>query len=170
MEEGQEFTVFPADTILLVKIEKIKATEKQGDRGSWTSLDWEFKILDVIASGSPETATKEFLMAEIGGTIYGSCSAKLLDTPQNRLKAWIEAAFDMQLSVGFELDTDMLVGRKCKAVTGQYDKRFTDPVTGAPLKGHKVVDLLPLGKSAGADPWAASAAPSNDPWGAPPPF
>ena len=78
----------------------------------------------------------------IAGPIWGSVPFRLTESPENKLRQWAEAILGIELGVGFELDTDLLLGRECRGITSQYNKRNTDS-QGNPFKGHQVDSLLP---------------------------
>lgn len=174
MEEYQERPTLPTDSILHLKVEEIRDREHNGPRGAFKKLEFKFKILDIqaVGGGSP----KENYEAWIGESIYGSVPFRFNDSAQNPLKQWTEAILGMELSVGFELDTELLEGRKVRGVTRTYDKRNVDPKTGQPFKGHQVDSLLPFGGSVLGGPAAsapqpvAAAAQSGFGFGEEPPF
>lgn len=168
MEEYEEFPVLPADSIITVKVDDISVKEMQGQRGTWQKAEFKFKILGVPG---PEY---DNLISQI---IYGSVPFRFTESPDNKLRQWVEAIFGMELSAGFELDTDLLLGRECRAVISNYDKRAIDPRTGRPFKAHQVDALLARGGSAAgggvsqAPAMAGAGAPAQaapNPWTAPP--
>lgn len=59
-----------------------------------------------------------------GQDIWGETSTKFNSHPQCRLRAWSESILGMPLPPRFELDTDMLVDRRCIVVVGKktYEK------------------------------------------------
>lgn len=134
MQETEEFLTLPEDAVIQVIVSEITDREVPGRDGKegWTSLSFRFKILEV-----PSYLGDEF-DALIGSTIFGSIGAKLTNHPDNKAKQWTEALLDMELESGFELETDMLVGRKARAVIGNYTKKDSTVVN------HKVKGLLPI--------------------------
>lgn len=121
MEEQPDFDVLPQDSILDLKIDEVEVRDVEYNGRSWQSVDFKFKILGVQATGDGSAPSNFDGM--IGGTIFGSCSAKLTDNPENKLRQWCEAIFQMPLEVGFELDTDLLVGRQVRGVTTAYKNK-----------------------------------------------
>lgn len=186
VEEAQEFNTFPDDTILHLKVEAVEVKNVESKRGDWQKLEWQFKILgiQVIGDGSPV----ELYENQIAGNIWGSCSFKLTDHPENKLRLWAEAVLQVpELGIGYELDTDHFIGREVRGVTSTYEKRSKDR-QGNPYKGQQVDSLLQMGggfsapaPAAQQNPWAnqqaaqqAAAPPPqpqpaatgpSDPWG-----
>lgn len=147
---GGDFLTLPDDAIVQVIVDSTEvreATNKQGE--TWKKLNFRFKILDL------PTSLEEEYGVLIGSTIFGSVSAKFTMHPDNKLRQWVEALLDMELDAGFELDTDMLVGRKARGVVGQWVRKTDNQVN------HQIKGLLPLapvavgssGSSAGANLW-----------------
>lgn len=167
VEEQKEYAVLPADSILLLKVDELTEKEVNGANGPWTKLEIKFKVLGIQATGdgSPVDGYEDM----IAGPIWGSVPLRLTEHPENKLRLWAEAILGIEMGLGFELDTDVFVGRECRGITSQYDKRNVDPKTGKPFKGHQVTSLLPkaTGQYAAAAP--APAAPAADPWTTPTP-
>lgn len=150
VEESKDFSVLPKETIVLVECLEVRGPVdvpgKDGKDG-WQKFDFKFAIRDIPAQLAAEEGYREL----IGTNIYGSTSTHLNQRPDNKLRRWSEALLNIgELGVGFELDTDMLEGRSCRAIVENYDRRLGG-------KGHKVLDLL-----ASAGP-IATAAPINIP-------
>lgn len=157
VEEAQEFNTFPPDSILHLKVEEVEVRDVEGRNGSWQKLEWKFKILgiQVIGDGSPA----ENYENQIAGNIWGSCSFKLTDHPENKLRLWAEAVLQVpELGVGYELDTDHFIGREVRGVTSTYEKKAKDK-NGNHYIGQQVDSLLQMGHSA-----APVAAPQGNPW------
>jgi hypothetical protein len=156
MEEYEEFPVLPADSIITVKVDDIAVKEMQGQRGPWQKAEFKFKVLSV------PSAEYDGL---VGQTVWGSVPFRFTESPDNKLRQWVEAIFGMELSAGFELDTDLLKNRECRAVIGNYDKKAINPRTGNPFKAHQVDALLARGGSAagGGVTLAPASAPAPTP-------
>jgi len=171
MTEAKDFVLFPKDSILRLKIESIAVRDVQGAKGTWEKLDFKFTILGVQAVGENEDGlTPEGCAEAIGSPIWGGVSASLTDNPENKLRQWVEAILGMELAIGFELDTDLLVGKEVRGLTDLYKKKNG-------FSGHQIYSLLPKGgpvaqptvvpqvtvaptaSAAVPDPWA-----STDPW------
>lgn len=140
MEEPTEWTVLPENTIITVKVLDSQVEVLDGKYGEWQKLNVTFEIVD-----APEPwASKDDV---IGSKIWGGVPFKFEDDPDNPLKNWTEAilGFDVSGQIGFELDTEDWVGRKCRAVVRTFTKRNGK-------EGHGVDALLPLGSGATAAP------------------
>ena len=132
---GGDFLTLPADTIIPVIVDSIEERNVPGkDGGSgWDKLNFRFKILDL-----PDALQEQYGVL-VGSTIFGSVSARLTTHPDNKLRQWSEALLDLgELDSGFELDTDMLVGRKARAVVGLWTRKSDNTVN------HQIVGLLPV--------------------------
>lgn len=166
LEDQPELHTFPADSILELKIEECNIKTVQGDRGDWEKLEFKFKILGIqaIGDGSPQHLYENW----ITNAIWGSTSARLTNAADNRLRNWAEAIFRQELGLGFELDTDLFVGRKVRGLTSTYKTRNGHD-------RHQIDALLPFGgmATAGAPAQVGVAPPqapvSADPWAAQPP-
>lgn len=142
MEEAQTFGVLPVDAILQVEVEEIteKFVEGKNGKDGWNKIEFKFLILDV-----PSALQDEF-GSLIGTRIWGSVSARFTDHPDNKLRQWAEALLGVSVNEpGFELDTDILVNRKARAVVSQYTKRDG-------TAAHQVAALLPAGSTAVSTP------------------
>lgn len=143
MEEYEELPILPKETLILVKVDDIEVREIATRTGNtFQKLNFKFKVMDVVTPG--DGSPRAMYDPLIGSFIYGSTSMRLLDTAENKLKQWVEALLGMELSAGFELDTDYLIGRTAKAITGQYEKKMLNPRTNMPYMGQQVDWLLPM--------------------------
>jgi hypothetical protein len=182
LEHQEEILTFPTDSILELKIEEanlVTVPPRNGNGEGWTKIEFVFKILGIQAIG--DGGNPQDYSNWITRKIYGSVPARLTDSPENRLRIWAEAIFKQELGIGFELDTDMFIGRHVRGLTSQYDAKGRTS-TGAPMKRHQIETLLPAGGGVAAapqappqaaapgtpaqqDPWGAAPAPAaNDPW------
>jgi len=141
VEEQQEFSLLPVDTILLLKVDELTEKPMTTNGRDWTKLEIKFKILQVIATGdgSPVQNYED----QIAGPIWGGVSLRLTEHPENKLRMWAEAILGIEMGVGFELDTEVFMGREVKGIVSQYPKKAVDPKTGQPFKGHQVESLIP---------------------------
>jgi hypothetical protein len=135
MTAAEEFLALPEDSLIQVSVHSVDVREVPGRDGKdgWTSLSFRFTIIDMPTALEPKYGSL------IGGTIFGSVSAKLTTHPDNKLRKWTEALLGLgELDEGFELETEMFIGRKARAQVGNYTK------TGSTQVQHKVIGLLPL--------------------------
>ena len=148
-EQGQEFVVLPKDTVITVRVNntKVETVPGRDNNDSWDKLDFEFTIVGV--------ANDQFKDAE-GQKIWGGVPFKLTVHPDNRLKQWTEALLGIEITEGFELDTDLLEGRTARAIVDQYPRK-----TGG--FNHKVVALLPSTDPTQAQAQAAVGHPQPQP-------
>lgn len=167
MEEAVEILTFPKDTLLDLKVEEAKVVHVDSQRDNdpgWDSLELKLKVLDIVALGDGST-NKEPYSNWIGQFVYAKCSWKFTTSPQNKLRRYAEAIFRQSpLAEGFELDSDLFVGRRVRGITVQYEKSTRDP-SGKPYIGHKVDELLEY--KGDAMPSAPSVQQAPDPWAAP---
>jgi hypothetical protein len=195
LEHQEEILTFPTDTILDLKVEEcIIESIPTRNGGTWEKLRMKFKILGIqaLGDGSQDFAAYDNWIAK---EIWGSVPYRLTDSPENRLRIWAEAIFKTELGLGFELDTDMFLGRHVRGLTSQYEAKGRGS-DGRPFMRHQIETLLPAADAqapgqmpaqpaAPAQQWAqpqqqqtwaaAPAAPVNDPWASPagsdePPF
>jgi hypothetical protein len=140
-EEHKDFQLLPPDSILYLRVADLEVRDvERRNGGSWQKLEFTFDVTGIqrIGDGSNPANYGEV----VGSKIWGSCPFKLTDSPDNRLKRWIEAILGLEITAGFELDTDYLLKRECRGISSTYDKRNKDPRTGLPYKGHQIEDLL----------------------------
>lgn len=145
-EEHKDFQLLPADSILFLKVVDCEVREIQRSNGSsWQKLEFTFNINGIQRLGDGSTPDE---YGEIVGTkIWGSAPFRLTDSAENKLKRWVEAILGLEITAGFELDTDYLKGRDCRGTTSVYDKKTINPTTGRNYQGHQVEDLLPKDSS-----------------------
>jgi hypothetical protein len=136
--QGEDFIVLPKDLVITVRVDETKVETIPGKNGNdpWEKLDFKFTITNV--------ANEQYSEA-VGQTIWGGVAFRLTDHPDNRLKQWVEALLGIEVSEGFELDTDMLSHRTARAIVDNYPRK-----TGG--FAHKVGALLPA-----TDPGQAAA-------------
>lgn len=130
-----DFLTLPEDAIVQVLVDSVEERHVPGRDGKegWDKLNFRFKILEL------PTSLEEQYSPLIGSTIFGSVSARLTNHPDNKLRQWAEALLDVgELEAGFELDTDMLVGRKARGVVGQWVRKSDQQVN------HQIKGLLAL--------------------------
>lgn len=127
MTEAEEFTVLPENTIITIRVDETEVKTVPGKNGEWEKLEVKFHILQ---------APPQFKDAE-DSPIWGSVPFRLTEHPDNKLRQWVEALLGVELGVGFELDTDMLVGRQAKAIVSNWERRNGGV-------GHQVDALIPI--------------------------
>jgi hypothetical protein len=143
-EEHKDFQLLPPDSILFLKVAGCEVREvERRNGGTWQKLEFTFQIAGIqqLGNGSNPAEYGE----AVGTNIWGSAPFKLTDSPENKLKRWVEAILGLEITKGFELDTDYLVNRDVRGTTSVYDKRITNQQTGRPYQGHQIEDLLPKG-------------------------
>jgi len=141
-----EFVSLPAESILHLKVDNIAEVVRQSrDGGTFNRLRWTFTILGIQAIGDGSPVGKYEVL--VGTKIYGSVSDQFSTHERNQLRRWTEAVLDMgPLREGFQLDTDLLIGRKCRGTTKVWTGTQIDTVTGKPKSGYEVESLLPPAK------------------------
>lgn len=150
LENFDEFPVLPEGSIIHTRVEDVVEREVNGKNGTWKKLEFTFKITDIQTTGDGSPTEKYESL--VGSKIWGSCPFRFVNSPDNRLKQFVEAILGMTVDVGFELDTDLLVGKKVRAITNQYDKKTINSATGKPFKGQQVDALLPMGTATVGSP------------------
>jgi hypothetical protein len=151
MEEAQEFALLPVDAIVSVQCTEINEKHVPGKDGKegWNKLEFTF-VIDAVPSSLGEKAQEL-----VGSKIWGSCAARFTTHPDNKLRQWTTALLGgMELNEGFELDTDVLINRKARAVITQYKKQ-----NGS--MAHQVGGLLPVVSASPAAP-VSTPAPTGD--------
>lgn len=151
--DPNKYKVLPPDSIVQVEVVEITEREVNGAKGTWTKLEFKFNVIDV-----PDAMRDEYSEV-VGGPIWGSVSARFSEHPDNKLRQWAEALFGIELSVGYELDTDDLIGKRARAAITNYTKRDGG-------KAHQVDTLFPLTAYASASApiiQEAPAAPAQSP-------
>lgn len=125
MEEASAFPIIPADAIVWVEVVNVELQEPNEFR-NWPTLSFKFRITDAPAGIDPSL---------IDTFLWGQVSPRLTDHPDNKLRQWLGALLGFEPAVGFELDTEDLVGRQARAIVDVYD--------GKKGKKNKVVGLIP---------------------------
>lgn len=136
--EAEDFTVLPADVIITVRVEETKVETIPGKNGKdpWDKLDFKFVITGV---------TNEAYKDAEGQNIWGGVAFRLSNSPDNKLKQWTEALLGIEISEGFELETEWFEGRSARAVVANYTRSSGGTA-------HKVGALLPLAGAQSAVP------------------
>jgi len=146
--QEDDYLLLPENTLIGVKVSEIEVVEIPGKDGKkpWEKINFKFIIKSAPAAYD----------AAVGSPIWGGIGFRFSLNPDNQLYQWVSALLGgLDLQVGFELDTDLLIGREAKALTTQYPKK-----NGG--FGHRVDSLLPA--TVGA---AANLAPAPAPAPAP---
>jgi hypothetical protein len=145
-EATDDWAILPEDTIVEVEVEDITEREVPGKDGreGWTKLEFRFRINAIPTDLEADYGSL------VGSKIWGSVGARFTEHPDNKLRPWAQALLNMgELTVGFELDTDMLIGRKARGITSQYKKRDGS-------FNHQIGGLLPLTSNIVEDPFASN--------------
>lgn len=158
MEHQEEFLTLPADSILNVKVEGCEVKEVPGRKGTWQKLEITFKVLGVQVVGDGSDPADYASL--IGSKLWGGVGLRLTDSPENKLRQWVEALLGMQIDIGFELDTDYLVGREARAITNTYERKMLDTKTQRPLLGHGIESLLPKANGSALGTWGQGIQPT----------
>lgn len=159
---------FPSDSLLHLRVLEARVDELPSrSGGTWEKLNVKFQIQQVLAIGSAPPDAVPHFANWVGESMYGSVPFYLTDKDDNQLRLWLEALFEIRpgesLPVGYEFDTNHILGRYCKGVTGQYQSNKTD-AQGNKFPRHEVKSLLPAGGL--AVPQLPQQAPAQ--WGTPP--
>lgn len=165
MDEYEEYPVLPDNSIIITTVTDLTVKDVNGQNGTWQKLELTFRVDGIQATG--DGSPVEGYESLVGGKIWGSVPFRFTDSPENKLKQWVEAIFGMELAVGFELDTDLLTNKKVRAITSSYAKKSIDPRTGQPFRQHQVDALLPFGSTPQPAMSGAPAA-ALDAWSNPP--
>jgi hypothetical protein len=141
LEEAPEFAVLPVDAIIQVTCTDLKEIHVPGKDGKdgWVKLEFTFNV-DGVPSSLQDTCGML-----VDTKIWGSVPARFTTHIDNKLRQWTTGLLGMELNEGFELDTDMLLNRKARAVIGQYKK------SNGTFQ-HQVAGLLPLVQAATPPP------------------
>lgn len=133
LEEAKELSVFPVDSVIQATCTEINEKIVPGKDGKegWAKLEFTF-----VVDGVP-SALQDSCGSLVGTKIWGSVPARFTTHPDNKLRQWAVGLLGMELSEGFELDTDVLINRRARVVTGQYVKS-----NGSAR--HQVEGVLPL--------------------------
>lgn len=176
VQHQEDRLTFPEDSLLELRIMEASVFEQKGrNDNTWEKLNLKFEILGIIAIGGGGNVAD--YQNWIGEPMYGSCRFFMSDKPDNQLRNWVEAILHDQLNgqglpLGFEFDTNMIVGRNCKGVTSTYTTtRSVDPQTGLGYTRHQVEHLLPSagGGMAVQSPYAQQQQPvQQQQWAQPP--
>jgi hypothetical protein len=145
-EEHKDFQLLPKDSMLFLRIVDLEVRDvERRNGGHWQKLEFTFEVTGIqqIGDGSDPSTYSEM----VNSKIWGSAPFKLTDSPDNKLKRWIEAILGLEITAGFELDTDYLLKREVRGTTSVYEKRNKNPRTGLPFMGHQVEDLLAKGSA-----------------------
>lgn len=162
---------FPPDSLLHLRIMEARVDElpRRSGNGTWEKLNVKFQIQQVLAIGGAGPDAVQHFANWHGEHIYGSVPFFLSDKEDNDLRLWLEAIFEIpvgeSLPLGFEFDSNQIVGRYCKGVTGQYKSNKLD-AQGAQFSRHEVKGLLPAGNLAAPVQQYQQQAPAQ--WGQPP--
>jgi hypothetical protein len=152
VEAYVDYDVLPEDTIIGVQVADIRPKDvpARNGREGWTKLEFKFLIQDIPT----DLLSRGDGFRELLGThIWGSTGMRLTTHVDNRLRQWAEALLNIgTLDEGFELDTDLLIGRNARAVVSNYTKN-----NGS--SAHQVGALLPASSSVAGSNGAASAIP-----------
>lgn len=137
LEESKGFELLPEDSIIDVTISNIEIsvwTDPQTQE-SRKNLNWTFTI------NTPGEWD--------GKRIWGNTSMVFNTNPNCKLRNWSQSVLNTELDVDYVLDTDDLIGRRCRVVVGHKPGKQKD--TGAEIMRQTVADLLPAKRQARDD-------------------
>ena len=136
LEESEYAGPIPEDTVLAAELVACKIVEKNyldDDGNKVRKVEFKFVIQE---EGSPWE----------GENIWGETPTRFNTHPDCKLKNWAAAIAATEFPAGYRLDTDVLIGMKCRVVTGSrtYEK------DGETKTHHFVNTVLPARAPAGA--------------------
>jgi hypothetical protein len=139
--EDKPDNTIPEDTIVRAKLTDIILKEieyvKNGETKSFEKLYWTFQVAD----GGPEGTW-------VGKQVRGQTDPELTNEPHNKFRNWSEALLNRDIAVGFQLDTDDLIGMTCKiTVKHEEDRRDSNKIW------ERVDEVLPAGGFNDAPPF-----------------
>lgn len=73
--------------------------------------------------------------------VWGDTSTAFVDHPECRLRAWTQEIMGVDLPKGFKLDTDALVGSRCRVAISAYEWEPKD-APGTKKHGARVQDVI----------------------------
>jgi len=100
-----DFKSVPEDTFIPAKLAEISmstieyADKKSGEFKSFDKFVWWFEVTDGEYAGRK---------------LKGETGAEITSHPNNTFRQWVEALLNEEVPVGFEFDTDDLVGLPCE--------------------------------------------------------
>lgn len=114
MEESNYAGPIPEDTVLPAKVTAItqkKKPFKDDDGNDIWRMEFSFTVEDPNSDFD-------------GTRLWGDTSTTFNNHPDCKLRAWAQEILATQLDAGFVLDTDILVGQRCRIVVGvkEYQK------------------------------------------------
>lgn len=151
LEESDFKGYLPDDTVMPAEVTRVKMEDKpyQDDDGRPVKkVVFKFKMRPDPSSEWAEHA---------GGDQYGETSTNFVDHPGCKLRNWAQAILTpgADLPPGYQLDTDVLVGKPCRIVIGL--REYTKKGETEKRQTNFVKDVLP---PTGVSPQAAAAAPA----------
>lgn len=129
VEEEKPREPISDDAIFPAKILKVEEIEKTFDGKKKKRINFTFRL---EADGLPWD----------GWELEGDVPAFLNAAPENRFRQWVEAVLGNEVPVGFQVDTDALVGQMVRVVVGA--RPYTDKYNNDKI-WNWVKDLLPPG-------------------------
>lgn len=76
-----------------------------------------------------------------GSTLYGKTGTKFNTHPDCKLRNWSAAILNSELPTGYVLDTDTLIGQRCRVIIGA--REYQDKKTGEDKIYNFVDDVMP---------------------------
>jgi hypothetical protein len=114
MEESSFSGYMDDDTIVTAVVSAVKIQEKPYVDDDGTKVK---KVVFKFAVDEPDNDHD-------GQTVYGETPMRFNNHPDCKLANWSREILAAELPVGYRLDTDMLVGQRCRIVVGlrEYQK------------------------------------------------
>lgn len=79
--------------------------------------------------------------AHDGAELWGETSTKYVNHPGCKLKQWADALMGQELPAGYNLNTDTLLGRRCRVIVEK--REYNDRKTGEAKTLNKVREVHP---------------------------
>ena len=140
LEESDFAGIIEEDSILeaeVVSVEKKKMPFQDKETGADVfNMEWKFLVDE---PDSPHD----------GANIWGKTSIKFNTHPDCKLKNWSQEVLAAEFDPKFVLDTDMIVGEKCRIVVGI--ERWNDKKTDEPREKNVVKDVIRSRTKMGAE-------------------
>lgn len=123
LEEAEVIAPMEDDEIFSAEVVTVKVVEKpyredKDDPNSPKVKKVEFKFVLEDPDGEHD-----------GDNIWGETSTRFNSHPDNKLKNWAQEILATEFPVGYRLDTDVLIGQKCRVIIGAREWEKDVPVS-----------------------------------------
>ena len=128
-DEKKEFEPFEDGMVIEAEVLGVEQKTKKIRGDELERIEFAFKIVDPQGKYNNRR-------------VWGDTSTSFVDHPECKLRAWTQEIMGVDLPKGFKLNTDDLIGSRCRVAITTYEYQPRDNPDGPKKQGARVQDVI----------------------------